>query len=204
MTPGLRQAVRKRLVSVLFLMVILAGLLFGSAVTGAGDTLNVFVAPIAGDLVEIDYVQSGTWCGTNSPPEAQVSVVSTGGICDQGVLDGSGSSDPEGYPLDWGWQFLTQPVGSVLTEDDLEFTSPWLAFFYPDVHGTWEVGLTDVATFDVSWECIWTEQVSCGANCCTSLHRIETSADVRSLLEPRSGLARPVLQPPACPCEPPA
>lgn len=57
------------------------------------------------------------------------------------ILDGSGSTDPNGDPLSWRWSFVQRPGGSMLRSADIEGRSESRAAFLPDVSGSYTVRL---------------------------------------------------------------
>ncbi|ACG72899.1 PKD domain containing protein [Anaeromyxobacter sp. K] len=74
----------------------------------------------------------------NAPPIAQAGfdrAVAKGALVQ---LDGSASRDPEGFPLSYGWTFVSRPVGSAAT---LQSATSQRASFVADVPGSYVVRL---------------------------------------------------------------
>ncbi len=57
------------------------------------------------------------------------------------LLNGSGSSDPDGDALSFFWQFVALPVDSLLTQSDITGIDTALPSFTPDVPGDYVVQL---------------------------------------------------------------
>ena len=58
------------------------------------------------------------------------------------MLDGSGSSDPEGDLLSYGWSLTGKPPGSSLESSDIVGRTGEVAIFTPDSTGLFELSLT--------------------------------------------------------------
>ncbi len=93
--------------------------------------------------------------GPNAAPTADAGDTVYVDLGDAAVLDGTGSSDPDGDALAYAWTITSQPGGNTATFDDPTSATPSIV---PDVTGSYQVqlevsdpgGLTD--TDDVS---IW-------------------------------------------------
>lgn len=75
----------------------------------------------------------------NLPPTANVARYATVRVNETVVLDGSGSSDPEGQPLNFVWTLVSQPDGS---NESLGSAVTNTLQFEPGVAGTYELELT--------------------------------------------------------------
>ena len=79
--------------------------------------------------------------GTNTAPNADAGPDQSaplGGII---LLDGSGSSDPDGDAITFSWSWNTLPPDSVLTDADLIDSDTGSPSFTPDVIGSFGVTL---------------------------------------------------------------
>ena len=152
-----------------------------SAPEGSGASLNdqsaidpSFEADVEGAFRAELVVSDGALTGSctvrvnagdvaeNLPPTASAGPDAAAKIGDTIDLDGSGSSDPEGEPLDVSWQFVSQPTGSALSNGDIQNSSSLAASFRPDKAGTWLVQIavcdseplcdTDTVQFEVEGE----------------------------------------------------
>jgi len=99
------------------------------------DEEEVSVIFISGDGGDLDYPTALIDCPTSVDPPDTIE------------LDGSGSSDSNGYePLTYAWAIEDSPTGSTseLSDDDAEETEIWV-----DLAGTYNVSLTVTNTVDV-------------------------------------------------------
>ena len=122
---------------------------------GSGATLSdptavepTFIADIYGDYIaELTVTDQWLYASTdtvlvsfdNVPPIADAGNDQARFIGEDVLLDGSGSTDPNGDSLTYAWRFDSQPVGSLteLVADDQQN-----AHFYADVAGMYYVRLT--------------------------------------------------------------
>ncbi|MFH1463311.1 MAG: MopE-related protein [Pseudomonadota bacterium] len=80
----------------------------------------------------------------NTLPVAIAEVLDTGTIstCEELLLDGSGSWDPDGDPiLSWSWSLDAAPAASGLATADIDAPHDASPVFVPDVEGTYTFGL---------------------------------------------------------------
>jgi len=77
----------------------------------------------------------------NNPPEADAQANSPVMVDGTAVLDGSGSSDPDGDTLSYSWSFTSVPPTSALTDTDLADRTAAVARFVPDVEGDYTASL---------------------------------------------------------------
>jgi Calx-beta domain/PKD domain/K319L-like, PKD domain len=82
-----------------------------------------------------DTVQVST---QNSPPVADAGADTSAHVGDTVTLDGTGSSDVDGDPLDFSWTLVDAPAGSAAALDDPEAMLPTLTI---DRAGTYELEL---------------------------------------------------------------
>ena len=135
-----------------------------SSPEGSGASLNdpsavdpTFQADVEGsfnaELVVSDGALTGSCTvrvnsgdvGSNLPPTANAGVDASAKLGETVALDGRGSSDPEGEPLNATWQFVSQPTGSALSNADIFDADTLVANFTPDKAGTWlvQIGVCD-------------------------------------------------------------
>lgn len=76
---------------------------------------------------------------SSEPPVAEAGADEVLSVGSEAVLDASGSSDPDGDTLAYGWAFVSKPAAS---ETTLESPDSVITTFVLDVPGTYEVGLT--------------------------------------------------------------
>jgi parallel beta helix pectate lyase-like protein/K319-like protein len=74
----------------------------------------------------------------NRPPQADAGADQSGTVAAPIVLDGSGSSDPDGDPISFLWTFLGVPAGSAA---DISNATSESAGFTPDVPGQYSIRL---------------------------------------------------------------
>lgn len=108
---------------------------------------------------DLDSVDSGgpadTADETGAPPDENAAPVADAGddlevhTLDVVALDGSGSADPDGDPIDYLWVLTDAPTGSVATLINDRFVD---AQFIPDVAGVYTVSLTVSDPDDLSDE----------------------------------------------------
>lgn len=124
----------------------------GSAATLAGATAvrPTFTADVAGTyraqlIVHSDGVPShpdtvDVTAGTgNLPPVADAGPDRTATVGKLLTLDGSNSTDPNGTPVTYAWQFVTRPPGSQAALTNAASAAP---SFTPDMAGTYKLSLT--------------------------------------------------------------
>jgi MYXO-CTERM domain-containing protein len=78
----------------------------------------------------------------NLAPTAYAGADIPGSIGGLVTLDGSGSSDPDGDDLSFGWVFVSVPDSSGLTDEDIVNAYTDAPTFVPDVAGDFEIELT--------------------------------------------------------------
>ncbi|MGE3473092.1 MAG: PKD domain-containing protein, partial [Vicinamibacterales bacterium] len=116
----------------------------GAALQDPAASVTTFVADRPGDYALQLVVNDGQ---LDSLPDALViSTVNSAPIADAGpdrtdaapgatvVLDGSGSSDPDGQPLRYAWALISRPTGSAAALTDADTPSP---SFVADATGTY-------------------------------------------------------------------
>jgi hypothetical protein len=62
--------------------------------------------------------------------------------CDILYLDGTGSSDPDGQAITYGWELISAPTGSAATTADISDATAQNPEFTPDVSGEYQFSLT--------------------------------------------------------------
>jgi hypothetical protein len=110
--------------------------------TGPGDQKlnNVFGDQIAyvdnGSGVNNDIAATTFWLDPPLADAGEDETVHVGMIV---TLDGSGSADPDGGPLNYAWEILDLPTGSTATLSNANSVNP---SFVPDKLGDYRIGLT--------------------------------------------------------------
>ena len=74
----------------------------------------------------------------NSPPSASAGLDQAVNVGQTVMLDGSGSTDPNGDPLTYAWSFVSRPAGSGATLTGATTVNPT---FVADVAGSYTVQL---------------------------------------------------------------
>ncbi|PLX83198.1 MAG: hypothetical protein C0617_11710 [Desulfuromonas sp.] len=109
---------------------------YAPTTTGAASA-TVVVSSDDPDEGTLEITLSGT--GLFDPPAADAGLDQTVHVGSPVLLDGSGSSDPDGaYPLSYSWQMVSQPAGSTAALAAADTVSP---SFTPDVVGDYTVEL---------------------------------------------------------------
>jgi RHS repeat-associated protein len=111
-----------------------AVLLAPVALLAGANQLSVELRSKPGSFLTIDIV--GT---ANQPPIAVIAPVPPTFVGQLVVLDGSASSDPDGGPLTYSWEWVSRPAGS---HANLSGTTNAVATFMPDRKGTYTASLT--------------------------------------------------------------
>ncbi len=117
------------------------------ATTGATDSGHVFPPAETGTPDTGWHALDDTATSDNGAPSADAGGDLTGWVGDVLNLDGNGSMDPDGDPLEFTWFLVSRPPASaaeLINEDRAD------ASIYLDVQGTYELQLTvtDGALFD--------------------------------------------------------
>ena len=94
--------------------------------------------PSAEAVEEVDDAPADCDGGVNLPPVADAGPDQTSDVGDTVMLDGSGSSDPNGDPLSYSWSFDSMPTGSTAALSDSTAVMPT---FVADVAGEYVVQL---------------------------------------------------------------
>ena len=80
--------------------------------------------------------------GYSGPPTAIGQLLTAdAGTCAILEVSAASSYDPDGDTLDFTWFFSTQPLGSVLTDDDITGRDSMVASFVPDAPGYWAIAV---------------------------------------------------------------
>lgn len=91
-------------------------------------------------VIVMEGLGDGKFCARgNEPPVADAGPDKDVSIGDTVKLDGTGSYDPEGAPLTYSWQFVSNPDDSKATLEEPETPAPK---FVPDVKGQYKLKLT--------------------------------------------------------------
>jgi len=88
-----------------------------------------------GAFVDKDFMWAFATAGSNNPPVADGGANQTGVPNATYVMDGSGSSDPDGDPLTYSWSFQSVPAGSALTNGDITDADTTSPSFTADAEG---------------------------------------------------------------------
>jgi len=108
--------------------------------------------PEAGDVVEFTYSVWGLYCGTNGAPTAIATVLTASPeVCGAVVVDASGSSDPDGDPLEFDFGFVAVPAASGLDESGI-VVSGSQGTLAPDEEGDYTVDVVATDPFGASSE----------------------------------------------------
>ncbi|MFV1950649.1 MAG: REJ domain-containing protein, partial [Nitrospinota bacterium] len=104
-----------------------------------------------GDLTSEDTIQIIA-TATKVPPNADAGYDMTISLGETAFLDGSASNDPDNgpEPLTYKWRFVSLPIGSALTNEDISDADTVTPSFTPDVDGTYliELIVSDNLDFD--------------------------------------------------------
>lgn len=116
-----------------------------TAVSFAPDVVGTYVLSVAvtdatGVTSTPDYVVVTVTSG-NAPPTADCGDNLTAEVDQRVDLDGSGSVDPEGAEVEYGWSVSSVPTCSSLGSTDLFNASTSMASVVPDCAGVFVVGL---------------------------------------------------------------
>jgi hypothetical protein len=108
---------------------------------GAGGAIITWVDLRSGNYYDIyaQRVRSDGTLGGNEAPVADAGADQTVIIKETVQLTGSGSSDPDGNPLTYSWEFTSKPAGSLATLSDPSIVNPT---FVADKPGEYRVSLT--------------------------------------------------------------
>jgi hypothetical protein len=88
---------------------------------------------------EVYVILGSTFATPNTPPVADAGPDQTVNVGATVQLDGSGSSDPDGDPLSFNWQFIAKPAGSAAALSNPRIAMPT---FVADVAGDYVLKLT--------------------------------------------------------------
>lgn len=80
--------------------------------------------------------------GASDAPIADAGDDVSGDDCTDIPLDGSGSYDPNGEPLEYAWDLEERPAGSSATTDSFADPTAEFTTFYPDVDGEYVLSLS--------------------------------------------------------------
>jgi RHS repeat-associated protein len=119
-----------------------------AALSGSGATAS-FTADVVGDYTLLLSVTDDDGFaatddvvvraeGANQPPTAEAGADQSLGAGNTATLDGRGSTDPDGDPLEFEWLLLQRPNGSAATLSAADTATPTLL---TDLPGTYVVGL---------------------------------------------------------------
>jgi hypothetical protein len=123
------------------------------SVNASPDAVNTSFTPdVAGDYTFSLVVSDGSnesapdymvvrVASSDLPPIADCGADLTGRIGESLSLDGTGSSDPEGAPLDYTWTFTDVPTCSALTSADIYNGAGATPTVVPDCDGIYTVAL---------------------------------------------------------------
>ncbi len=115
----------------------------------AGDYVFDLMVADAGSSSPVDSMTLTAFDG-GSPPNARAGRDREAIVGLPVELDGSGSSDPDGTPLSFGWALGSVPAGSTLTDADITGADTATPSFVPDTAGSFLLNLTvaDAGLFD--------------------------------------------------------
>jgi len=112
--------------------------------TFVADVSGSYVAYLVvndGALTDSDVATLTATTGANNRPVADAGLNQAVPSNSTVSLDGTGSSDPDGDPLNYQWTFSRLPSTSALTDADIGGSSTASASFQPDVDGTYRLRL---------------------------------------------------------------
>ena len=116
--------------------------LFGVALAAIGISWRATMPETIGDSERAQHpaleLVAPAFAVGNAPPKAEAGFGRTVSVGQTVVLDGSGSTEPEGKKIDFLWAFVTVPTGSAAALDDSTAVRP---SFAADVAGDYVVEL---------------------------------------------------------------
>jgi hypothetical protein len=123
-----------------------------ATITSPSSAITTFVADVEGAYVAALLVSDGSVTSNdvttisarsaaNNPPSAVAGLNQSVALGDTVTLDGTLSSDPDGDPLTYIWNFTRLASGSTLTDADISGANTDTAQFVPDVEGAYRLQL---------------------------------------------------------------